>query len=78
MSAVAVRFRHTIQKASKPFVQPGEVGPVPKIVLNTVRVPLTAFSSVNLNNIRSVQFTFAERFQGAVLIADIAFASAPR
>ncbi len=60
------------------FFPPGEVGPVPKIVLNTVRVPLTAFSSVNLNNIQSVQFTFAERFQGAVLIADIAFASAPR
>ena len=60
------------------FFPPGEVGPVPKIVLNTVRVPLTAFSGVTLNNIRSVQFTFDERFQGAVLIADIAFASAPR
>ncbi|HSK63040.1 MAG TPA: hypothetical protein VK893_04345 [Pyrinomonadaceae bacterium] len=60
------------------FFPPGSVGPVPKVVLNTVRVPLTAFSSVNLNNIRSVQFTFDERFQGAVLIADIAFASAPR
>ena len=57
---------------------PGSVGPVPKIVLNTVRVPLTAFNSVNLNDIRSVQFTFDERFQGAVLIADVAFASAPR
>jgi hypothetical protein len=33
---------------------------------------------VNLNNIRAVQFAFDERFQGAVLIADIAFASAPR
>lgn len=60
------------------FFPPGSTGPVPKIVLNTVRVPLTAFGSVNLTNIRSVQFTFDERFQGAVLIADIAFASAPR
>jgi hypothetical protein len=60
------------------FFPPGSVAPVPKVVLNTVRVPLTAFGSVNLNNIRSVQFTFDERFQGAVLIADIAFASAPR
>ena len=57
---------------------PAVIGPVPKIVLNTVRVPLTAFNSVNLNDIRSVQFTFDERFQGAVLIADVAFASAPR
>lgn len=60
------------------FYPPGSVGPVPKVVLNTVRVPLTAFNSVNLSNIRSVQFTFDERFQGAVLIADVAFASAPR
>jgi hypothetical protein len=60
------------------FFPPGSVGPVPKVVLNTIRVPLTAFGGVNLNNIRSVQFTFDERFQGGVLIADIAFASAPR
>lgn len=60
------------------FFPPGSVGPVPKIVLNTARVPLTAFGGVNLNSIRSVHFTFDERFQGAVLIADIAFASAPR
>ena len=60
------------------FFPPGSVGPVPKIVLNTVRLPLTAFAGVNLSNVRAVQFTFDERFQGAVLIADIAFASAPR
>ena len=60
------------------FFPPGSVGPVPKIVLNTARVPLMAFAGVDLNNIRAVQFTFDERFQGAVLIADIAFASAPR
>jgi hypothetical protein len=60
------------------FFPPGEVGPVPKIVLNTVRVPLSAFGGVNLNNVRSVQFAFNERVQGAVLITDVAFASAPR
>lgn len=59
------------------FFPPGEVGPVPKIVLNTVRVPLTAFGGVNLNNVRSVQFKFDQRLQGAVLITDVAFASAP-
>lgn len=59
------------------FFPPGSVGPVPKIVLNTVRVPLTAFGGVNLNNIRSVQFTFDERAQGGILITDVAFASAP-
>ena len=60
------------------FFPPGSVGPVPKVVLNTVRVPLTAFGGVNLNAVRSVQFTFNERIQGGLLIADIAFASAPQ
>jgi hypothetical protein len=59
------------------FFPPGEVAPVPKVVLNTVRIPLSAFSGVNLNAVRSVQFTFNERLQGAVLITDVAFASAP-
>src|ERR1700741_206629 len=59
------------------YFPPGEVGPVPKVVLNTVRVPLSAFGGVNLNNVRSVQFTFNERLQGGVLITDVAFASAP-
>jgi len=56
---------------------PGEVLAVPKVVLNTVRVPLSAFSGVNLNAVRSVQFTFNERLQGGVLVTDVAFASAP-
>jgi hypothetical protein len=60
------------------FYPPGEVAPVPKVVLNTVRVPLSSFSGVNLNAVRSVQFTFNERLQGALLITDVAFASAPQ
>ena len=59
------------------FYPPGEILAVPKVVLNTVRVPLSAFSGVNLNNVRSVQFTFNERPQGALLITDVAFASVP-
>jgi hypothetical protein len=59
------------------FFPPGEVAPVPKVVLNTVRVPLSAFGGVNLNAVRSVQFTFNERLQGGVLVTDVAFASAP-
>jgi hypothetical protein len=60
------------------FFPPGAIAPVPKVVLNTVRVPLTAFGGVNLNTVRSVQFTFDERLQGALLITDVAFASAPQ
>jgi len=57
------------------YFPPGDL--IPKVVLNTVRVPLSAFGGVNLNNVRSVQFTFDEKLQGAVLITDVAFASAP-
>lgn len=60
------------------FFPPGSVGPVPKVVLNTVRVPLVAFAGVNFRNIRSVQFSFDQKFQGALLITDVAFASAPQ
>ena len=60
------------------YFPPGETGPVPKVVLNTVRIPLSAFSGINLNAVRSVQFAFNERLQGALLITDVAFASAPQ
>ena len=59
------------------FFPPGSVGPVPKVVLNTVRMPLTAFGGVNLHNVRSVQFTFNEHAAGGILVTDVAFASAP-
>jgi len=60
------------------YFPPGTTGPVPKVVLNTVRIPLSAFGGINLTNVRSVQFTFDERLQGAVLITDVAFASSPQ
>ena len=59
------------------FYPPGSVGPVPKVVLNTARLPVSAFSGVNLSDIRSVQFKFDQSLSGALLISDVAFASAP-
>jgi hypothetical protein len=59
------------------FYPPGTVGPVPKVVLNTVRLPLSSFAGVNLSDIRSVRFNFDQTGQGALLISDLAFASAP-
>lgn len=59
------------------FYPPGTTGPVPKVVLNTVRLPLTSFTGVNLSDIRTVQFRFDQTTQGALLITDVAFASAP-
>jgi hypothetical protein len=59
------------------FFPPGSVASVPKIFLNTVRVPLSAFTGVNLTDIRSVQFRFDQLAHGALQISDLAFASAP-
>jgi hypothetical protein len=58
----------------------GELLPVPKTVLNMVRIPLSAFRvapgqmEVDLTDIRTVRFDFDQRPSGALLIADIAFA----
>jgi hypothetical protein len=59
------------------FYPPGTTASVPKIFLNTVRIPLTAFAGLNLSDIRSVQFKFDQMSQGAIQISDLAFASAP-
>ncbi|HZH30279.1 MAG TPA: hypothetical protein VEY11_05910 [Pyrinomonadaceae bacterium] len=59
------------------FYPPGSVGPVPKVLLNTVRLPLTSFTGINLSDIRSVKFNFDQTGQGSLLITDLAFASAP-
>ena len=58
------------------FYPPGEVNPVPKLFLNTVRIPLAAFSGVNLADVRRVAFRFDQRSTGALLISDVAFADA--
>jgi hypothetical protein len=59
------------------FYPPGSVGPVPKILLNTARIPVSAFSGVNLSDIRSVRFRFDQSPSGALLISDVSFASPP-
>jgi hypothetical protein len=50
---------------------------VPKVLLNTARIPVTGFSGVNLSDIRSVQFKFDQSPAGALLISDVAFSSPP-
>ncbi|MEA2176680.1 MAG: hypothetical protein QOD00_4272 [Blastocatellia bacterium] len=59
------------------FYPPGTTVSVPKIFLNTVRLPLTAFTGINLTDVRSVQFKFDQTPQGALQISDLAFANAP-
>jgi hypothetical protein len=48
----------------------------PHEVLNTVRIPLSAFGSIDLSNVTAVRFNFDQTNSGAYQIADIAFADA--
>jgi len=42
-------------------------------VMNTLRLPLSAFAGVDLHNIQSVAFDYDETANGTVLLSDIAF-----
>lgn len=57
------------------YFPPGTV--LPKILLNTVRLPLTSFTGVDYTAIQSVQFVFDQASSGAILVSDLAFANAP-
>ena len=48
--------------------------PIPRAVLNTVRVPLSAFTQVHLTDIRYIRLVFDQTSSGAINIADLAFA----
>jgi hypothetical protein len=50
--------------------------PVPKVVLNTVRIPIAAFScgGINLTNIQSVAFRFDQTSTGELLVSDMMLA----
>ena len=59
------------------FYPPGDASlftSVPKTVLNMVRIPLPAFTGVNLSDIRTVEFRFDREPSGALLISDLALA----
>jgi hypothetical protein len=55
------------------FYPPGEVSRVPKVVLNTVQIPLSAFPGIDLTDVRTVRFDFDEEPMGALLVTDLAF-----
>ena len=57
------------------FYPPGELESVPKVVLNTVPVPLGAFAGVDLSDVTSVRFDFDQESSGALLLTDVAFSN---
>jgi hypothetical protein len=48
-------------------------GFTPKLILNTIRIPLTAFSGVDLTQISQVTLKFNKSRPGSVLMTDLAF-----
>jgi hypothetical protein len=56
------------------FYPPGTLAHVPKVFLNTVRVPLSGFAGIDLADIASVRLNFDRTSSGALLISDLAFA----
>jgi hypothetical protein len=57
------------------FYPPGQQFAVPKVFDNTVQLPLSAFSAINLGDVRTVVLRFDRQAAGALLITDLAFAN---
>jgi len=65
------------QNSASLYFPPGAIRinyPLPKIVLNTVRLRLSSFPCVDLTNIQAIRFDFNMRPTGALLVSDIQFA----
>ena len=59
--------------SSSLFYPPGALAHVPKVFLNTVRIPLDAFTGIDLTDVASVRLDFDRTASGALLISDLAF-----
>lgn len=46
---------------------------LPKILFNTIRIPLNAFTGIDKEKVRKVKFLFDKSAAGSVLVSDIAF-----
>ena len=58
------------------FFQQGiEPGDLPKVLLNTISLPLTAFTGVNKQKLRFVKFLFNKNASGSFVFSDLAFSS---
>ncbi|WHT16760.1 hypothetical protein N8J89_26950 [Crossiella sp. CA-258035] len=56
-----------------PHVPPGTPDVIPHLLFNQVRVPLSAFSGVDLSRVDSVYLAFNKTPKGAIALADLSF-----
>jgi hypothetical protein len=61
------------------FYEPGTGvgGVLPKVVFNTIRIPLSGFTGVDMSKIRKVIFKFNRSTSGAILVSDLALINKP-
>jgi hypothetical protein len=56
------------------FYQPGtSTNYLPKVMFNTIRIPVSSFSGINRAKVRKVKFLFNKASAGSILISDLAF-----
>jgi hypothetical protein len=55
------------------FYPPGKYRVLPRVLLHTIRIPLSAFTGVDLTDIRSVRFDFDQQARGFLLVSDLLF-----
>jgi type IX secretion system substrate protein/PKD domain-containing protein len=58
------------------FFQRGTTtGYLPKVVMNTIQIPLSAFTGVNLTKVRHIRFLYNRSTAGALVVSDIQFSN---
>jgi PKD repeat protein len=58
------------------FFQPGSTfGDLPKLVFNTIHLPISGFTGINLAKVRHIKFKFNKSAAGAVLVSDVALSN---
>ena len=58
------------------FFPPGTLtGYVPKIIHNTIKIPLSKFNSIDLSKVAAIRFKFSESSVGAIIVSDLLLSS---
>jgi hypothetical protein len=58
------------------FYPPGKVSPLPKLILQGIRIPLSAFLGIDLTQVTSIRFNFDQTSTGGLVFTALAFADA--
>jgi hypothetical protein len=58
------------------YYEPGTLSSVlPHVLFNTISMPVSSFTGINLKKVRKVKFLFNKSAAGSILISDLAFAN---